>query len=187
MRRWRGTIDVPLNNNGIDQAEVLGTVLDLDWIYHDGLGRCMDTANIIDAPVVENSTGPRPWNMGYLFEGREITEESLKLAGYYVQNPYGKPPGGETFHHWSMMWEEFLGSLVHGWAAVGIVTHNRNIQYLYSLHRGEFIYKLYDCVGPAPCSVHVYEPHTGAIAPWGGNDVPRGIYLIRHGETEWGT
>ena len=81
----------------------------------------------------------------------------------------------------------FLGNLTYGFAAVGIVTHNRNIQYLYSLHEGEFIYKLYDVEGPGFCSVHYFDQRTGHIAPWGGKGVPRGIYLIRHGETSFGT
>jgi len=160
----------------------------LDAIYHDGLSRCRDTAMLLHPNVLVEDEGPGPWNMGNLFEGRPITEDSLRMARWYIQgNQYGQPPGGETFAKWQDRWLRFMLSLTFGWAAVGVVTHNRNIQYLYSLHEGEFIYKFYDVDGPGFCSVHYFDQRTGLIAPWGGKWVPRGIYLIRHGETSWGT
>jgi len=183
MRRWRGMIDVPLTENGERQAESIG--IDLDAVYHDRLQRCVDTASRITANVQFVADGPLPWDMGELFEGREITEDSLNLARYYIQNPHGKPPRGETFHTWRTRWMGWLQSLEIGFAAVGIVTHNRNIQYLYSLYKGEFHYKMYDVDGPDFCTVHVYD--RGHIAPWGWGHVPKGLYLIRHGETEFGT
>ena len=159
----------------------------LDMVYHDKLSRCKDTAAILRPEVLTEDEGPRPWNMGSLFEGREITEDSLTLARYYIQNPDAKPPGGESFHRWAYPWSFWIRTLRVGFAAVGVVTHNRNIQYLYAYQTGRFLYKTYDCNGPDFCSVHYYDQKRGHIAPWGGNRVPRGIYLIRHGETEFGT
>jgi len=183
MRRWRGMIDVPLTEEGRRQAKSIS--IDLDAVYHDRLQRCVDTAKSIKSNVQFESDGPLPWDMGELFEGREITEDSLHLARYYIQNPHGHPPRGETFHTWTERWMGWLQNLKLGFAAVGIVTHNRNIQYLYSLYKGKFHYNMYDVNGPNFCTVHFYD--NGNIAPWGGVGTPNGIYLIRHGETEFGT
>ena len=184
IRRWRGTIDVPLTDRGKRQAANLAG-LELDAIYYDHLSRCRDTASLIGANVYFESSGPRPWNMGELFDGREITDDSLKLARYYILNPLAKPPKGEPFDRWAAWWLSWINGLKTGFGAVGVVTHNRNIQYLYSLHSDKFVYKLYDCDGPDFCTVHVYN--MGHIAPWGGKGAPKGVYLIRHGETSFGT
>jgi broad specificity phosphatase PhoE len=186
MRRWRGFKDVPLTEEAEFDIELLRADLGkLDAIYHDRLHRCRDTAYLLDPEVCFEDPGPEPWNMGQMFEGREITEVSLDLAKYYVRNPYARPPGGETFAVWAFRWKSWIESLNPGYAAVGVVTHNRNIQYLYSLYEGKFCPHLYDVDGPDFCTVHVYRD--GHIAPWGGKHVPNGIYLIRHGETEYGT
>jgi broad specificity phosphatase PhoE len=188
IRRWRGTLDVPLTKQGMKQAFDLQLKLGrLDMIYHDKLSRCRDTAAILRPEVLTEDEGPRPWNMGSLFEGREINKNSLTLARYYIQNPKGKPPGGEAFCTWFSHWLGWIQALKVGFAAVGVVTHNRNIQYLYARQTGNFLYKVYDCDGPDFCSVHYYDPKRKHIAPWGGSGVPRGIYLIRHGATSWGT
>ena len=188
VRRWRGTIDVPLSVRGIVHSWEKLRGLNLDLVYHDHLSRCRDTANMICANVFVEDEGPRPWKMGSLFEGREIDEDSLQMARWYIkENIDAVPPGGEKFRRWIEDWMFWIKFLEIGHSAVGIVTHNRNIQYLYSIFNGRFEYKLYDCRGPDFNSVHYYDRHTGSIAPWGRNDIPKGIYLIRHGETEWGT
>lgn len=126
--------------------------------------------------------------MGELFEGREIMEDSLKMAKWFIYgNSDGKPPRGETFNTWRDRWMWWLATLKYGFSAIGIVTHNRNIQYLYALHRGKFVPHMYDVHGPDFCSVHYYDRRTGEIAPWGGNNIVNGLYLIRHGETFFGT
>jgi len=159
----------------------------LDAIYHDSLSRCADTALLLKPNVLFEAPEAGPWNMGELFEGREITEDSLNLARYYVENNLAKPPRGEQFATYYDRWMCFLVNLKHGHSAVGIVTHNRNIQTVYASQYGRFEYQMYDCDGPGFCSVHYYDQRTGLIAPWGGKNVPNGIYLIRHGETSWGT
>jgi broad specificity phosphatase PhoE len=186
MRRWRGSIDVPLTREGRIQALDLYTEIGkLDAIYSDGLSRCRDTAQILNPFVYFDSEESGPWRMGHLFEGREITDDSLNLAQHYINNPFVCPPGGETFQEYYERWMGWLEDLKNGFAAIGVVTHNRNIQTAYACQHGEFSYQMYDCDGPGFCSVHYYD--RGRIAPWGGKNVPKGIYLIRHGATEWGT
>ena len=184
--------DVPLTDEGLMSAWDLGTCLDLDVIYHDHLKRCRDTADVLyrrgRANIVVENNGPLPWNMGSLFQGKEITEGSLEMARWYIYgNPYGIPPDGECFAHWRDRWINFIRWLKIGHSATGIVTHNRNIQYLYATQRGMLSPQIYDVPGPDFCSVHYYDQRTGHIEPWGGRNVPKGIYLIRHGKTEYGT
>lgn len=186
-RRWRGAIDVPPTQEGLMEAWKLGSRLHLDAIYHDNLSRCDLTASAMRPNVLFEAEGPGPWNMGELFEGREITPDSLQLAAYYVQNSNGCPPRGETFREYYDRWMGWLRNLKIGYATVGVVTHNRNIQTVYAQQYGKFCYQMYDCHGPDFLSVHYYDRHSNRIAPWGGNALPRGIYLVRHCETAWGT
>ncbi len=184
-RRWRGMIDVPPTHEGLVQAAQLGHSLPLDYIYHDHLSRCAETAYALDPEVTVETAGPRPWHMGPDFEGKEITEESLDRCRYLVKIEY-RPFGGESFGGWYCDWTSWLDSIEQQpIRKVGIVTHNRNIQALYSRHNGVFYPHLYDVDGPSFLTVHVYSK--GHIAPWNGKAVPPGIYILRHCETEWGT
>ena len=188
MRRWRGYTDVPLNTAGFAQVKSLEQRLGmLDRIYFDHLQRCRKTAEGLNPYQLKQDDGPRPWRMGRLFDGEVINDDSLNIARKFILSPELDPPGGEFFGKWSNEWLKWLQNLKYGHAAVGIVTHNRNIQYLYSLYEGQFVYKLYDCVGPDYCSVHYFNPNTNHIAPWNYRYTPKGIYLIRHGETSFGT
>jgi broad specificity phosphatase PhoE len=189
-RRWRGFKDVDLSLTGRVRSTLVGTRLrhagGFDIIYHDHLSRCYDTARLIEAPVLAEDRHAGPWNMGQLFEGRPINEDSLRMARWYiVGNQDAVPPGGEPFKIWSRRWYRWVKNVEFGFAAAAAVTHNRNIQYLYAMQGGEFDYSVYDCHGPDFCTVHVFNQRTGEIAPWGGRNLPAGfLYLIRHGDTE---
>lgn len=188
VRRWRGTINVPPTNEGLAKSWNLGSRLQLDAIYHDSLSRCDLTASALRPNVLFEAPEAGPWNMGELFEGREITEDSLKLAAYYVNNPYGCPPKGEPFHDYYYRWMSWIRELKIGFAAVGVVTHNRNIQTVYAQqYDGKFKYHMYDCHGPEFLSVHYFDRRRNVIEPWGGNAMPLGLYLVRHCDTSWGT
>ena len=191
-RRWRGTLDVPLNNVGLLDAEILGDVLcDLggfDLVIHDDLSRCRDTAyKMPSGRHLQNSLGPRPWRMGPTFEGEPITEGSIARAQLGISVDH-KFPGGERFSKWFGDWMTFITVMDYSYPKdrVAVVTHNRNIQSLYATLPGYGFYQPhYDVEGPGFLSVHFYD--RGWIAPWGGTNFPPGLYLIRHGETAWGT
>jgi broad specificity phosphatase PhoE len=158
-----------------------------DFVYHDGLQRCYQTA-IRLCSQARKDFGPRPWNMGPEFQGKPITKDSLARARDYITTNHGShPPGGESFNDWYGDWMTFLAvqEYAHFGKKVGIVTHNRNIQTVYSIQGGQFSYKLYDCEGPGFLSVHVVD--RGEIAPWNEKEIRPGIYLIRHAATSWGT
>ena len=188
-RRWRGELDIPLNKDGWEQAHDLGERIraagGVDICLHDWLSRCSDTARQIGFRRV--SRGPRPWRMGPEFEGKEITEASLRCAQHLVEHPHYVPDGGESFGAWYdswIRWMEWAESLTLNKLIVGVVTHNRNVQALYSTINGKFDAKRYNVVGPDYCSVHSYSG--GEIRPW-KPDRPWGVMVIRHGETDFGT
>jgi len=186
-RRWRGTIDVPLTDEGLWQADRLrDRIGTLDLIYHDGLSRCRDTATVLAPNAMAESDGPRPWNMGQLFEGREITPDSLHLASHYVKNRFAVPPGGEPFAVWADHWWNWLREVDAEDRTVGIVTHNRSIQHAIAMNSGVFDYQAYDCDGPDFCTA--WHHKDGRTAEWLGGEPPPGtVLLLRHGQTEWGT
>jgi broad specificity phosphatase PhoE len=156
-----------------------------DKVYHDGFQRSLVTARNLGCSDVKKHFGPRPWHMGPTFEGKEITEQSIERVRSYIDSGL-PPPKGETFYEWYSEWMTFLDVQGHPPVdkKIGIVTHNRNIQAVYATHRGRFHYPVYDCIGPDFLTIHVYQQ--GHIAPWNGKTLTNGIYLIRHGETEFG-
>ncbi len=184
MRRWRGTIDVPPTEDSLWDAFQLGAKLPLDVICHDKLSRCRRTAECMVTDKIIETEGPRPWRMGPEFEGKKITEESLNRCRHLVKTVGSAPYKGEPFKAWYSRWILWIEEIDQA-GRLGIVTHNRNIQALYATHDGVFYPHLYDTGGPAFLTVHVYQD--GHIAPWNGKDVPNGIYILRHAETNWGT
>ncbi len=188
-RRWRGTLDVPLTTQGLQDSIWLGLDFpdDFDLIIHDDLSRCRDTAMSIPSKRrIQNSLGPRPWHMGPFFEGEPVDYLSISNAQLLIATDM-TPTGGEKFSEWLEDWMTFIHVMDYSYPndRVAVVTHNRNIQTLYSMHNGEFNQKLYDVEGPGFLTVHAYN--RGNIEPWGGVGFPPGLYLIRHAETAWGT
>lgn len=188
-RKWRGELDVPLNEAGVEQVRALGKARGRlrgeVTCFHDWLSRCRDTALAVSFRRVV-SRGPRPWRMGPGFEGWPITGESIRHAQYLVEHPNVVPTGGECFYAWYdswMNWVEWLHYANLG--ARCVVTHNRNIQALYATVEGKFRPELYNVDGPSYCSLHSYS--NGAIRPVDDDFMPwGGVLLIRHGETDFG-
>lgn len=192
MHRWRGEIDVPLTEAGRNAAVILGAQFEsldgkLSLVYHDWLYRCRDTAKALCPLTGQVHVGCRPWRMGPGFEGHPITPESIRHAQWFAENPHEVPTGGESFNSWYAEWMGWLNGIADlSDGPVGIVTHNRNIQAVYSTVNGKFNPALYNVTGPSFLSVHEYKSRR--IAPWNGGELLRqGVYLVRHGETEWGT
>lgn len=186
-RKWRGTLDVPPTEDGLWSALKLMPLLWLDMVYHDNLSRCRRTAEVLvaDKDRRHQTNGSRPWNMGPVFEGQEITEASLNRCRHLVNTPTAMPYQGESFGRWYSDWMEWIWKIEPANKRIGVITHNRNIQALYATHNYIFYPHLYDTKGPAFLTVHVYQ--NGHIAPWNGLVVPDGVYIIRHAETSYGT
>ena len=193
MRRWRGNIDVPLTALGEAQANVAGSRLKeaggLTLCYHDSLSRDVATARAV-CHATAISPGPRPWKMGPGFEGHPITRNSILHANWFMRHRDVVPHGGESWGQWYSEWMSWLAWLgrpgTHATSGkIGVVTHNRNIVAVQATTETGFDPKLYDCDGPDFCEVYYY--FLGKITPWLGTTLVPGIYLIRHGETSFGT
>lgn len=155
----------------------------LGIVFHDWLSRDRDTAKAICENTAE-SYGPRPWHMGPCFEGHPITRLSINFAQWLAENPEITPQGGESFGDWYEQWIKWMSDLDAS-SPIGVVTHNRSIQALYSSIHGHFDPQTYNADGPDFLTVHRYK--NGYIEPWDGSILQPGIYVVRHGPTAWGT
>lgn len=101
---FRGDEDVPLNSEGMAQAEALVPYFDardLSAAFHSGMQRTQQTlAPLMDSKGMEShevedldslDTGN--------FTGLPKTEENKKKLEYYRQNPEEIIPGGESVQH----------------------------------------------------------------------------------------
>ncbi|HVM96157.1 MAG TPA: histidine phosphatase family protein, partial [Candidatus Acidoferrales bacterium] len=142
--RIRGWSDIPLSEEGQQQALILGEKMAQDppdVIVSSDLMRAKDTAEIVaeitGVPLKLITKGFRPWNVG-IFSGM-ITEEAIPiLADYARNNPAEIVPDGESFNSFK---ERFLTTL---WEVlrkydgrIAIVTH----------HRGERLMEAWEAEG----------------------------------------
>lgn len=107
-KKVQGTTDIPLNENGKKQAEILCQNLrkeniNLKKIYSSYQKRAVETAEIVGAEYqvpIQVVQGLEELNLG-LFEGH-TWEEILQLypqenARWYADKRYAKAPGGESY------------------------------------------------------------------------------------------
>lgn len=101
QEKFRGDIDVPLNENGEQQAQEIPDYLagyNLSAIYHSGMQRTEQTI----APLAE-AKGIVPVEMENLnslntgdFAGLPKNEENREKLAWYRKNPDEQIPGGES-------------------------------------------------------------------------------------------
>lgn len=107
--KFRGFMDVPLDEKGIKQAkqnrEALSGV-NISHAYSSDLKRAIKTKEIIlqgHGPYMYDSvpskalSGMRPWNVGE-FAGQIKNEENKKKLQSYADNPDEVVPGGESLN-----------------------------------------------------------------------------------------
>lgn len=104
-RRWQGHRDIPLNHEGVRQAERLAARLQgeaFDAVYASDLCRASDTARIA-LPNTHILTTPeiREADFGS-WEGLrwdEVEAQSPDVLSQWLADPFGfHAPGGESFH-----------------------------------------------------------------------------------------
>lgn len=104
-RRFQGTCDIPLNADGLAQAEVVArrcAALHVERIYHSPLARAAQTAQIIGqmagAPCIPHD-GMREVCLG-AFQGLTLEQARERLpqecAAYFADQTHVAPPGGES-------------------------------------------------------------------------------------------
>jgi len=130
--KFRGWADVPLSDEGRDQATEAGKLLKnshIDGIITSDLGRTVETAERlakeIGAPVLEKTKGLRPWHLGDL-TGQPV-KPNIPALQAYIKNPDMKVPGGESFNDFKkrMVNEVLKIQKKYPHDKIAIVTHHR--------------------------------------------------------------
>jgi broad specificity phosphatase PhoE len=133
--RLRGWMDVPLDEQGLREAEETARRLaqyPVAHIYSSDLYRARQTANAIGkatlAPILHTS-GLRPWNVGTL-AGQRV-KDILPILQQLELDPSLPAPEGESFlqfcDRYSRKLEELLDIANRSNACIVAVTHVRNL------------------------------------------------------------
>lgn len=129
--RIRGHEDVPLSEEGVEEANKVGKQLkgkNIKYIYCSDLSRAKETAKIIGGylKLTPKSTfGLRPWDLGE-FTGKS-TKESLPKIEKYIDAPDKVVPKGESFTSFKDRALNELDKIIdsHPGDCICIVTHHR--------------------------------------------------------------
>ncbi len=168
--RLRGWLDVPLDDQGLMEAEeTAGRVAGcaIETIYSSDLSRAMQTSAVIsravNAPVV-TTDGLRPWNMGAF--GGHLVRELIPFLDMLREQPDTAAPGGESWNQFYARYSARLLGLLETAAesktSIAAVTHVRNFLSAPSILRGTDKTKVPVKGGPATAAVFVIEHIGGA-------------------------
>jgi len=142
--RLRGWMDVPLDQQGLREAEETAQRLaqyPVQHIYSSDLYRARQTADVIAkttvAPIV-HMLGLRPWNVGTL-AGKRV-KDILPVLRQLELDPALPAPEGESFlqfcDRYSRQLEELLDIANRSRTCIVAVTHVRNLLCAPTLLRG---------------------------------------------------
>ena len=105
LRRFQGTCDIPLNADGLAQAQVVArrcAALHVERVYHSPLKRAAQTAQIIGEMAGASCIprdGMREGDMG-AFQGLTLEQARERFpqecAAYFANQTHVAPPGGES-------------------------------------------------------------------------------------------
>lgn len=134
--RIRGWLDIPLNQEGIEDAEKAAKKLKGQLpkkIYSSDLIRAEQTADIINknfhAPVILSET-LRPWNVG-IYTGKPTAEVLPKLNDL-AKNGNDPIEDGESFNHFKTRFlselEKIINEAKSDRCTIFVVTHFRNLK-----------------------------------------------------------
>lgn len=143
--KFRGWVDIPLDENGKKDAEAAGEFLrgkGIRMVYCSDLKRTVETAEIIceilglSAPYKDFSL--RPWNVGEL-AGEDKSKHQEELDEY-VDNPDWEIPEGESLNQFGDRIQEAIEFYVHEAREEGIkliVTHTSDCVQINDYCRGD--------------------------------------------------
>jgi len=219
--RVRGSADVPLNDEGLQEAAQRGQQFaakgGLDAVLTSPLSRARNTA-----VSIARNTGAHlqvddklmPWKLG-VFEGQPVENVKQMIAKIATDHPEQKIPGrspfstseGESFNDFKKRWlGGVLSPLMQAHAQdpsskVGIVTHLRDVlaakswiehgaRQDFQFDHHDINYETNSANEEKPASVFRIHPEGGK---WNFKEqdmekpepLEAGIYLIRHGKTDW--
>lgn len=165
--RIRGWTNVPLNEDGIKDAEKAGKKLrdsGIKVIVHSDLDRSAQTAKIVNkegelGAQLVSTPKLRPWDLGD-FTGNPTKEAMPKIAAYILEKPDEPVPNGESFNDFRARHFSGIQYAVRkaGRKKLGVVAHYRNERMLSS----------WDVAGqPADHSIDLDEFTSKGDAPGG--------------------
>jgi len=137
--RIRGWIDVPLDEEGVQQAQAAAAKigrLPLKRIVSSDLQRAAATAQAVAAVAgvpLETSADLRPWNLG-AYAGQPIEQVKPRLDELMVKYPRVNAPGGESYAQFLQRFLTKLASLMQEAEAspddgfIVAVAHTRNLR-----------------------------------------------------------
>ena len=141
--QFRSWIDVPLDDNGVKQAQDVAEFLahfPISMIFASPLNRTQHTAQIIAQKVgaqVEVDSHLLPWNLGVL-AGQP--KEPLKgIRDYYLDHPDEPIPNGESIKQFESRFAGILGKVIalgQGGQLPLLVTHTSNVVAAHNLLTG---------------------------------------------------
>ncbi len=208
--RFRASIDIPATPEGLAEfrpiAEKLAAHGGLDEIYHDDQQRTIETAKVLQevmpgATLHDVGTAGQSQALGK-WEGQPVDEKALATMRHLVENPDVVPSDrspdstrdGESFNQYLDRFLPLVDALkkkaeAEG-KAIGLVTHNRNIQTINARLAEAGAKNLYgkrvdesvmDQPGPEVGTVNKVIDH--ATEDWSEKKITPGLYLIRHART----
>jgi probable phosphoglycerate mutase len=114
--RLRGWLDVPLSNQGLEEAEETARIVanfSVKTIYTSDLTRAIQTSAIISravkAPIIP-TTDLRPWNLG-VFAG-QLIHQLVPFLQLLNEQPYTVAPSGESWNQFYDRYSERLLALM---------------------------------------------------------------------------
>ena len=130
-QKIRGWDDVPLDEEGLKQAEATGEKMKkekLDGIISSDLIRARQTAEAISrhtgAPILDITDGLRPWSLGYI-TGQNI-EDTLPAILEFIENPDWTVDKGESFNDFKNRFLDKFDEIQAMGKNIAIVAHHRN-------------------------------------------------------------
>ena len=136
--RWQGQTDVPLNGDGIAQAEAVAerlAAIGFDRIYSSDLDRALTTARSVESRQVgAELVVTESWRERFagVFEGLTSAEISVKYPDAYAEMMAGRmePPEGESFAEFSRRIDRELGRITreHEGETILVVSHGGAIR-----------------------------------------------------------
>jgi broad specificity phosphatase PhoE len=122
-KRFRGFMDVLLDENGVEQAKQARNDLsdiELSYAYSSDLKRASKTMEIIlqghgsyeyDSVTSKILTDMRPWNVGK-FAGQPKNAENKKALQGYADNPDEVVPDGESLNQFRARYQKVFNKVV---------------------------------------------------------------------------
>lgn len=198
-----------MNAVGIQQINLLGKTLKrlggLDYLYRSDLKRCVQTADILEKYMPSTaikSLGHSldPWHLGK-FEGEPVAEVKEQIQ-HYIYNPEEKIPGrgfnadGESFDTFRERFLSTIEPLLYGPAKthkIGVIGNYRTLALARSwiLDGAKHSHRIVNAgmfqhiptgdtlwISPFELNLETITDHTA-------HPLEFGLYMIRHGETDW--